>query len=134
MRSGAMQSGGVQTTRILLEIDPTRPPVASLRRSTSPFRAGLSHVQEHVDEKAVVPPRPFELASQRGLCVGMRASDIECKSPQNGEIDGSVVFSTSRLILVENDVECPMQDVFDPPMFPCDAQQVRRRVALAEKE
>ena len=33
----------------------------------------------------------------------MSASDIECKPPQNGEVGGSVVFSTSRLILVENE-------------------------------
>jgi hypothetical protein len=44
----------------------------------------------------------------------MSASDIEGKSPQNGEVGGSVVFPTSRLILVEEDVEHPVQDVSMP--------------------
>src|SRR5438045_2915264 len=70
-----------------------------------PCRAGLSHVQKHIDEETVVPGSPFELASQRGLCIGMSASDIEGKSPQNGKVGGSMVFSASRQILVENDVE-----------------------------
>src|SRR6202049_3397708 len=82
---------------------------------TLPWRAGLSHVQEHIDEETVVPGGAFEFASQRGLCIGMSTSDIEGKSPQNGEVGGSVVFSASRLILVENDVERPVQDVFDAP-------------------
>ncbi|MGB9173858.1 MAG: hypothetical protein WCC35_20000, partial [Bradyrhizobium sp.] len=40
----------------------------------SPLRAGLSHVQEHIDEETVVPGGAFEFASQRGLCIGMSAS------------------------------------------------------------
>ena len=64
----------------------------------------------------------------------MSASDIEGKSAQNGEVGGSVVFSASRLILVENDVECPVQDVFDAPMFADNAQQFCGRVVLGQKE
>ena len=64
----------------------------------------------------------------------MSASDIESKSAQNGEVGGSVVFSASRLILVENDVECPVQDVFDAPMFADNAQQFCGRVVLGQKE
>src|SRR5258708_28226814 len=100
----------------------------------SPGGAGLSHVPEHIDEEAVVPGSAFELASQGGLCVGMSASNIEGKPAQNGEVGGSVVFSASRLILVENDVERPVQEVFDAPMFPNDAQQFCGRVALGQKE
>src|ERR1700674_5040729 len=88
----------------------------------SPVTAGLSHVQEHIDEEAVVPGGAFELATQRGLYIGMSASNIEGKTPQNGEVSGSMVFSASRLILVENNVERPVQDVFDTPMFANDAQ------------
>src|SRR5882672_6057794 len=108
--------------------------VAASLSSPSPGGAGLSHVQEHIDEEAVVPGSAFELASQGGLCVGMSASNIEGESPQNGEVGGSVVFSASRLILVENDVECPVQDVFDAPMLANDAQQFRGRVVLGQKE
>jgi hypothetical protein len=100
----------------------------------TPAPPGLSHVQEHIDEETVVPGGAFEFASQRGLCIGMSTSDIEGKSPQNGEVGGSVVFSASRLILVENDVERPVQDVFDAPMFADNAQQLCGRVALGKKE
>src|SRR6202171_5398901 len=109
------------------------PPLISFA-STLPLQAGLSHVQEHIDEEAVVPGSTFELASQGGLCIGMSASNIEGKSPQNGEVGGSVVFSASGLILVENDVEGPVQDVFDAPMFANDAQQFCGRVTLRQKE
>src|ERR1700730_10836296 len=104
------------------------------RERPSPSRAGLSHVQKHIDEEIVVPGGAFELATQRGLCIGMSASNIEGKSPQNGEVGGSVVFSASRLILVENDVERPVQDVLDAPMFANDAQQFCGPVTLGQKE
>src|SRR5882757_9929771 len=100
----------------------------------SRLRAGLSHVQEHIDEEFVVPGGAFELASQGRLCVGMSASDIEGKSPQNRKICGSVVLSASRLVLVENDIERPVQHVFDAPMLANDAQQFRGLVMLGQKE
>src|ERR1700736_4255280 len=89
----------------------------------SPLRAGLSHVEEHIDEETVVPGGAFELAPQGGLCIGMSASNIKGKSPQDGEVGGRVIFSAPRLILVENDVERPVQTIFDTPMFANDAQQ-----------
>src|ERR1700704_454647 len=103
-------------------------------RSLPPCGAGLSHVQEHVDEETVVPGGTFEFAAQRGLCIWMSASNVERKSSQNGEVRGSVVLSASRLILVENDVERPVQNVFDAPMFANDAQQFCGRVTLGQKE
>src|ERR1019366_9641841 len=51
----------------------------SYSNSLPPCGAGLSHVQEHIDEEAVVPGSAFELASQGGLCVGMIAGNIEGK-------------------------------------------------------
>src|SRR5882762_5025866 len=96
--------------------------------------AGLSHVEEHIDEEAVVPGSTFELASQGSLCVWMSTSNVEGKSAQNGEVGGGVVFSTSHLILVENDVERPVQDVFDAPMLANDVQQFCGCVAPGQKE
>lgn len=43
-----------------------------------------------------------------------------------------VVLSTSRLILVENNIECPMQHVFDAPVFARDALTVPIRFNLPE--
>ena len=42
----------------------------------------------------------------------MSTSNIEGKSPQDGEVGGGVVFLASGLILVESDVERPVQNVF----------------------
>jgi hypothetical protein len=64
----------------------------------------------------------------------MSASDVDCKAAQDSQICGSVVFSTSRVILVENHVQCPMQPVFDAPMFARGAEQFGSCVALAQKE
>ena len=132
-------SGMVNLTTVLLHTSgewlSSDWPVCLISETSAPRRmAGLSHVQEQIDEEAVVPGSAFELASQGSLCVGMSAGNIEGKSPQNGEVGGSVVFSASRLILVENDVERPVQDVFDTPMFANDAQQFGGRVALGQKE
>src|SRR6202165_4746806 len=104
------------------------------RNLTLPWRAGLSHVQEHIDEEAVVPGSAFELASQGGLCVGMGASNIEGKSPQHREVGGSVGFSASCLILVENDVERPVQNIFDAPMLADDVQQFCGLVTPGQKK
>jgi hypothetical protein len=108
--------------------------VAKSNVLTLPAGARLSHVEKHVDEETVVPCSAFELAPPRGLCIWMSASNVECKSPQDGEVGGSVIFSASRLILVENDVERPVQNIFDAPMFANDAQQFCGRVALGQKE
>src|SRR5665213_962043 len=45
-----------------------------------------------------------------------------------------MVFSASRLILVENDVERPVQHVFDAPMFSNDAQQFCGLVGLRQEK
>src|SRR5260221_7595867 len=82
-----------------------------------PARAGLSHVQEHIDEETVVPGGAFEFASQRGLCIGMSTSDIEGKSPQNDEGGGSAAFYASPLILVANAIEHPVPVAFERPML-----------------
>jgi hypothetical protein len=99
-----------------------------------PSQAGLSHVQEHIDEENVVPGSAFELASQGGLCIGMSTSNIEGKSPQNGEVGGSMVFSASPSDPRRERRRASSARRFRCPMFANDAQQFCGRVALGQKE
>ena len=108
---------GVAASTASVVAPPTRLAQIDLGQPTPPQGAGLSHVEEHIDQEAVVPGGAFELAPQGGLCIGMSASNIEGKSPQDGEVGGSVIFSAPRLILVENDIERPVQNIFDTRMF-----------------
>src|SRR5207244_958841 len=83
---------------------------------TLPARAGLSHVTQHIEEEGFVPSCSLEFATQRSLGVGVGADDVEGETPENGQVGWRVVLAISRQILVEHDVEHPMQAVFDGPM------------------
>ena len=43
----------------------------------------------------------------------MSACDVEGQASENGEVGRGVVLAVARQILVEDDVERPMQAVFD---------------------
>ena len=84
--------------------------------------AGLSHVAEEIEKEGIVPASAFDFLTH-GYAVGMRANDVECESSQDREVLRTIVFSGSVAILVEHDVEYPMQPVLDTPMTAHNLQQ-----------
>src|SRR5438552_18246457 len=98
------------------------------------LRAGLSHVTEEIEEESIVPSCALELGSQGDFCVGMSAGDIEGEAPQDGEVGWGIVLSIARQVLVEDDIERPMQAIFDGPVCAHDAHDILGAVVLAHQE
>src|SRR5437667_6722120 len=64
----------------------------------------------------------------------MRAESIECQLAQNGEVLRSVVLAVAGAVLVEDDVEDPVQLVLDTPMGAGDCQHARWRPPSRQQE
>src|SRR5437867_13264891 len=92
--------------------------------SLPPCGAGLSHVAEEIEEESIVPSCALELGSQGDFCVGMSAGDIEGEAPQDGEVGWGIVLSIARQVLVEHDIERPMQAIFDGTVCAHDAHDI----------
>src|SRR6476620_3463599 len=85
--------------------------------SSSPVIPGLSHVSEHIEEVDVVPSGTLELGPEGYLCVGLSAGDVEGQALEDGEVCGAIVLAVSGKVIVEQDVEWPVQAVLDGPML-----------------
>lgn len=103
-------------------------------RSVPVRNPGLSHVAKDLEEEGIVPSGALELEAQRGGCVGVGSGDIEGKAPEHGKVGRGVVLAVAGQILVEDDVERPMQAVFDGPMCTDDTQNLLGTVGLAHQE
>src|SRR6185437_5113764 len=110
----------------------SRPLFLTSNPLTSPCAAGLSHIGEEGEEIILGPACALDLSAQRGRVV-VAAQDVESEPAQDGEIWGSVVLSGAVAILVENDIEGPVQAVFDAPMFAHDAQHLGGIVSAGEQ-
>src|SRR6476620_7860362 len=77
---------------------------------------------EHAQEEGVVPPRTFDFLAQGRGC-GVTADKVEGELSEDRKVLGRVVFPSSVAILVEHDIEHPMQLVLDTPMGAHDVQQ-----------
>ena len=64
----------------------------------------------------------------------MTANDVERKPSQDREVFWGVVFSGPIGVLGEDDVEYPVQTIFDPPMTAHDLQQLLGRHVLGKQE
>src|SRR5262249_10135855 len=75
----------------------------------------ISKLSDKLGQVFVIPACELELSTQGRLGVVL-SHDIESHVAQDGEIVGSIVEAISGLILVHNDVEAPMEPIFDAPM------------------
>ena len=82
-------------------------------------------MSDEVEEEGVVPSGAFELGAQGCFGIGMSADDVEGEPAHDGQVCRSVVFATARQILVENDVEWPVQGILDGPVGADDAQEIQ---------
>src|SRR5690349_13753346 len=77
-----------------------------------PLRAGLSHLGEEGEQEGIVPSGAFDFSAERSL-VRMRSENVEGQLSQNREVLRSMVLAVSGAILVEDNVENPMELVLD---------------------
>src|SRR5271157_5194170 len=82
-------------------------------------------------EEIFVPGGELHLAGGRAG-VGVGAQDVEGLSPDDGEVLWPVIFAGSGVVLMENDVERPVQIVFHAPMRALDLKHAFGREALGE--
>src|SRR5262249_9425017 len=75
----------------------------------------ISKLSDKLGQICVIPACELELSTQGRLGVVL-SHDVESHVAQDGEIVGSVVEAISGLILIHNDVEAPMESIFDAPM------------------
>src|SRR5882672_2779949 len=117
---------------------PIPPPGSPLRcrarGSPTPTRAGLSHMADEVEKIVFVPSGTEKFSPQRSLGVWVMSCNIECKSPQDGEGCGGVVFAVSRRVFVERDIQSPMQAILDVPVAAADGKQSFWAHFLGEKK
>jgi hypothetical protein len=120
--------------RLTAELSPTD---TSAARAVAEELNGRDKIASHLDRIAseVGTGQEIDGAARERLLnllsdISVRCSDLV----QTTDGLASLRQTSGRLVLVENDVERPVQDIFDAPMFANDAQQFCGRVALGQKE
>src|SRR6266542_2902161 len=76
---------------------------------------------EKLDEEGIFPSGALDFSLQ-GRVVGMTANDVEGEPSQGGEVLRGIVLSGPVGVLGKDDVEDPVQVVFDAPMTAQDLQ------------
>jgi len=89
---------------------------------------------DEVEKIVFVPSGTEKFSPQRSLGVWVMSCNIECKSPQDGEVCGGVVFAVSRRVFVERDIQGPMQAILDVPVAAADGKQSFWAHFLGEKK
>src|SRR5215831_17107019 len=92
----------------------------------------ISKLSDKLGQICVIPACELELSTQGRLGVVL-SHDVESHVAQDGEIVGSVVEAISGLILIHNDVEAPMESIFDAPMGTHDIGEALGGQGCAEK-
>src|SRR5690606_21080702 len=103
------------------------PGPAATPSPTRPTRAGLSHMADSIDEVVVVPGA-FSDAVADGDFVGIGGlEDVSDDAIEERGVGGSVVLAGTVEVLVEMDVEHPVQAVLDLPVRPGELECLLRR-------
>jgi hypothetical protein len=75
-----------------------------------PFSPGLSHMSKEFVEELFAPSGELRFSGE-GAGVWVGAQDVEGHTPDDGEVLRPIIFTGSGVVLVEDDVERPMQGV-----------------------
>src|SRR5712691_922473 len=97
----------------------------------APSRAGLSHMSKEFEEELLLPCGEFHFASY-GSIIGMSLQDVERDAAHDGKILWPVILARSGIILVEDNVEPPVQLVFYAPMRARDFERASGRQPLGQ--
>src|SRR3984957_13223694 len=100
---------------------------------TLPCRAGLSQMSKEFEEELFFPSGKLHLAGD-GAIIGMRAQDVERNAAQDGKILWAVVLAGPRVVLVEDDIEPPVQLIFYAPVRTRDLEQTAGRKAFGQHD
>src|SRR5260370_8522945 len=87
---------------------------------------------EDAKQEGIVPSCGLDFLAN-GYRSRMGADDVDREAAKNREVFRSVVLSAAVAVLVEDDVEQPVQLVLDGPMTAHDAQQFFGRNVFGEQ-
>ena len=74
-------------------------------------------MSKEFEEEVFAPYSELHFAGD-GSFVGVSLQDIESHAPDEGQVLGSMVFTGSGIIFMEDDIESSMKMIFDAPMCP----------------
>jgi hypothetical protein len=77
----------------------------------------LAHLAVDGSGEVIRPPGAFTLPADGDIGSG-DVQHIECELAQGGEVRGAVVAADAGAVLVETDIEHPVQVVLDAPVSP----------------
>ena len=92
----------------------------------------ISDLSDEFGEEVVAPAGTFEFASEGALGV-FSANEIEGEVAQDGEVLRAAIEAVSRLILVHDDIEGPVEAVLDAPVGADDRAKALDRERRAEE-
>src|SRR5579872_3997509 len=88
---------------------------------------------EYAQKEGIVPASGLDLLAH-GEWGGMGANEIGCEPAKDREVFRGIVLSAPVAVLVEDDVEHPMQPILDAPMTAHDPQQLLGGDVFREQE
>src|SRR4051794_34120319 len=92
----------------------------------SPPWPGLSHISKEFVEVSPAQPCEVHFASDRSF-IWVGTQDVERDATDQREVLWCVVFACSGCVLIEADVQVPMQLILDAPMRTHQLEQPLRR-------
>src|SRR6266446_7452813 len=96
---------------------------AAAARNRSPGRsAGLLQMSKEFEEELLFPCSELHFAPD-GSIIGVSPQDVERDAAQDGKILRPVILARSGIILVEDNVEPPVQLVFYAPVHARDFER-----------
>src|SRR3954447_22241260 len=98
-----------------------------------PPEAGLLQMSKEAEEVCLLPLGLSHFAGG-GSFVGVGVEDVEGEASDDGEVFRGVVLARAGVVFIEDDVEGPMQVVFDRPMRPDGVEELARAEAAREDE
>src|SRR4029077_8251276 len=93
--------------------------ISSLRFASLGIRdlplVGLSQMSKEVEEELLLPCSEFHFAPY-GSIIGVRPQDVERDAAHDAKIFRSVILARAGVVLVEDDIERPVQVIFYAPI------------------
>src|SRR3974390_3858970 len=83
-------------------------------------------MSKEVEEELSSPSSEVHFPAHRSI-IGVRSQDVDCDSEYDCKILWPVIFAGPCVIFAEDDVERPMQLIFDAPVRAGDLQHAHRR-------
>src|SRR5229473_433695 len=83
----------------------------------SPASVGLSQMSKEVEEEVLSPSSEVHFSAYRSI-IGVCPQDVDRDSAYDCKILWPVILAGPGVVLIEDNVERPMQLIFDGPMCP----------------